>query len=204
MGSQHYWEHIYQTKSPRETSWYQPHLQTSLDWISVAAPDRSASILDVGGGESTLADDLLVLGYRNITVLDLSEAAIAKSRHRLGDSATQINWLVADITSAALPPRSYDLWHDRAVFHFLTDPAQRRSYAQKLASSLKPAGHAIVATFGPEGPQKCSGLPTSRYDAESLFNELGPDFRIAKSAISDHLTPFGTTQQFLYCDFILS
>jgi len=204
MDSQAHWDHVYQTKSAGQTSWYQPHLQTSLDWIAAAAPDRSASIIDVGGGESTLADDLLVLGYRNVTVLDLSEAAIAKSQNRLGGATEQINWLVADITTATLPPRSYDLWHDRAVFHFLTDPAQRRSYAQRLASSLRPAGHAVIATFGPGGPEKCSGLPTSRYDAESVLHELGPDFRIAKSALVNHQTPFGTKQQFLYCDFILS
>ena len=204
MDSQTHWDHVYQTNSADQNSWYEPHLQTSLDWIAAAVPDRSASIIDVGGGESTLADDLLALGYRNITVLDLSAAAIAKSRHRLGSAASRINWLVADITTAALLPRTYDLWHDRAVFHFLTDPAQRRSYVQQLASSLRPAGHAIIAAFGPDGPQKCSGLPTSRYGAESLLHELGPDFRIAKSSLIDHQTPFGTTQQFLHCDFILN
>lgn len=204
MDSQTHWDHVYQTKSADQTSWYQPHLHTSLEWISTAAPDRSASIIDVGGGESTLADDLLVLGYRNITVLDIAEAAVAKSRHRLGPAANQIKWLIADITTAALPPRSYDLWHDRAVFHFLTDPAQRRAYARQLASSLRPSGHAVIATFGPEGPQKCSGLQTLRYDAESLLHELGPDFRLLESAILDHQTPFGTKQQFLYCDFLLS
>jgi 2-polyprenyl-3-methyl-5-hydroxy-6-metoxy-1,4-benzoquinol methylase len=204
MDTQTHWDHVYQTKSAGHTSWYLPHLHTSLDWISAAAPDRSASIIDVGGGESTLADDLLALGYRNITVLDLSEAAITKSQHRLGSTANQINWLAADITTAALPPRSYDLWHDRAVFHFLTDPAQRRAYARQLASCLRSSGHAIIATFGPEGPQRCSGLPTNRYNAASLLQELGPDFRISKSAVLDHHTPFGTTQQFLYCDFTLS
>ena len=204
MDSQAHWDYVYQTKSPDQTSWYQPHLQTSLDWISTAVSDRSASIIDVGGGESTLADDLLALGYLNVTVLDIAEAAIAKSRHRLGSAADAINWLVADITTATLPPRTYDLWHDRAVFHFLTDPAQRRSYARQLASSLRPAGHAVIACFGPGGPQKCSGLATTRYDSDSLLHELGSDFRIARSALVDHQTPFGTTQQFLYCDFILA
>jgi SAM-dependent methyltransferase len=204
MDSQSHWEHIYQTKSPGQTSWYQPHLHTSLEWISAAVPDRSASIIDVGGGESTLPDDLLALGYRNISVLDLSEVAITKSQHRLGSAANQINWLIADITTAALPPRGYHLWHDRAVFHFLTDPAQRSAYTRQLASSLRHAAHAIIATFGPDGPQQCSGLPTGRYDADSLLHELGPDFRVARSSILDHHTPFGATQQFLYCDFILS
>lgn len=204
MDSQTHWDHVYQTKSAGQTSWYQPHLHASLEWIAAAAPDRSASIIDVGAGESTLADDLLALGYRNLTVLDLSEAAITKSQHRLGSAASQITWLTADITTAALPAHTYDLWHDRAVFHFLTDPAQRRAYARQLASSLRPAAHAVIATFGPDGPQKCSGLPTRRYNADSLLHALGPDFRIAKSSLLDHHTPFGTTQQFLYCDFILS
>jgi 2-polyprenyl-3-methyl-5-hydroxy-6-metoxy-1,4-benzoquinol methylase len=203
MGSQHHWEHVYQTKSPEATSWYQPHLRTSVEWITAAAPDRSASIIDIGAGESTLADDLLALGYRNITVLDISESALAKSQSRLGSSASQIKWLPADVTIAALPAHSFDVWHDRAVFHFMTEPGQRRAYMHKLAASLKPGGHAIIATFGPQGPEKCSGLPTSRYDGQTLHLELGPDFRIAKSSIIDHQTPFGTRQQFLYCDFVL-
>jgi SAM-dependent methyltransferase len=204
MDSQSHWDHVYQTNSPGETSWYQPHLQTSLDWISHANPDRSASILDVGGGESTLADDLLALGYRDLTVLDISAAALKKSQTRLGDAAQQIKWLVAGISEAALVPRSYDIWHDRAFFHFLTSPDQRRACVRQLTSSLKPGGHAIIATFGPDGPEKCSGLPTNRYDADSLHRELGPEFELSLSALIDHQTPFGTTQQFLYCDFRLS
>jgi 2-polyprenyl-3-methyl-5-hydroxy-6-metoxy-1,4-benzoquinol methylase len=203
MGSQTHWENVYRTKSPEQTSWYQPHLQTSLEWISQAAPGRSASIIDVGGGESTLAADLVALGYRNITVLDLSESAIEKSQNRLGDAAQQIKWLVTDVTEAALPPRSYDLWHDRALFHFLTGPGQRRAYVRRLVSSLRPKGHAVIATFGHDGPQKCSGLATNRYDAQSLLRELGPDFQLARSSLVDHQTPSGATQKFLYCHFIL-
>jgi 2-polyprenyl-3-methyl-5-hydroxy-6-metoxy-1,4-benzoquinol methylase len=203
MSSQSHWEQVYQTKSPEQTSWYEPHLQTSLDWISAAAPHRSASIIDIGGGESTLAEDLLALGYRDVTVLDLAETAILKSQHRTKTAAKQIRWLVADVTEASLPPNTYDIWHDRAVFHFLAEPDQRRAYVRQLVSSLKPSGHAVIATFGPHGPERCSGLPTQRYNAKSLQRELGPDFQISRSSLIDHHTPFGTTQQFLYCDFIL-
>ena len=201
MSTQNHWERIYQTKSPRETSWFEPHLQTSLDWIVAAAPDRSASIIDVGGGESTLIDDLVALQYHSLTVLDIAESAMQKSRQRLGPAAKDINWLVGNVLEVSLPPRTYDLWHDRAVFHFLTEAAQRRSYVLRLASSLKIGGHLVIATFGPQGPEKCSGLATKRYDAELLRNELGRDFSLVKSSVIHHQTPFGTTQQFLYCHF---
>ena len=203
MDMQAHWENVYQTKAPEETSWYQPHLQTSLDWISNAAADQSASILDVGGGESTLVDDLLAKGYRSLSVLDVAGAAIRKSQQRLGSAAQGIGWLVGDVAEVALPARAYDVWHDRAVFHFLTVPKQRLSYVRQLTSALKPSGQVVMATFGPEGPQKCSGLDTRRYDAESLRHELGPDFRLLRSSVVAHQTPFGTTQQFLYCHFSL-
>ncbi|MHB1699809.1 MAG: class I SAM-dependent methyltransferase [Acidobacteriaceae bacterium] len=203
MDMQAHWENVYQTKAPEETSWYQPHLQISLDWISNAAADPSAAILDVGGGESTLVDDLLARGYRALTVLDVAGAAIRKSQQRLGPAARSIGWLVGDVAEVALPACAYDVWHDRAVFHFLTEPSQRRAYVSQLTSALKPDGQVVMATFGPEGPQKCSGLDTRRYDAESLRHELGPDFRLLRSSVVAHQTPFGTTQQFLYCHFSL-
>ena len=199
MATQDHWQRIYQTKSPQETSWYQPHLQTSLDWISEAVPDRSASIIDVGGGEATLVDDLLARQYRSLTVVDVAEAAIRKSQNRLGPAAKSIHWIVGNLTEVSLPPRAYDLWHDRAVFHFFTESEQRMAYVRQLASSLKIGGHALIATFGPQGPEKCSGLVTRRYDAESLLRELGQDFRLVRDAVVEHQTPFGTTQQFLYC-----
>lgn len=204
MDSQEHWQRVFQTRSPQQTSWHQPHLHTSLDWITSAAPNRSASIIDIGSGESTLPDDLLALGYRNITVLDIAAAALSKSQTRLGPASTQIQWLVGDITQIALPDRGYDLWHDRAFFHFLIDPAHRRAYARQLTVTLKPGGHAIIAAFGPNGPEKCSGLPTARYDAHTLEHELGAEFRLTKSSLVDHCTPSGAKQQFLYCDFILS
>ena len=203
MTLQDHWEHIYQTKAPVETSWFEPHLQTSLHWISEAAPDRSASIIDVGGGESTLSDDLLAMHYRSLTVLDIAKAAITKSRNLLGAAAEKINWLVGNVIEVALPPRAYDVWHDRAVFHFLTEPDRRSAYVRQLSSSLKTGGHVVIATFGPQGPEKCSGLVTMRYNADSLQRELGQDFRLVRSSVVEHHTPFGTAQQFLYCQFTL-
>ena len=204
MGLYEHWEHLYGTKSPKETSWYQPHLQTSLDWISDGVKDKSASIIDIGAGESTLVDDLLASGYQSLTVLDLAAAAIRKSQDRLGPAARSVHWLVGDVTTVALPGSAYDVWHDRAVFHFLTEPGQRVAYVRQLASSVKAGGQIVLATFGPQGPEKCSGLDTKRYDAKSLQNELGPRFRLERSSIVDHQTPFGTTQQFLYCRFSLN
>lgn len=202
MSARDHWDRIYETKSPMETSWFAPHLQMSLDWILEAAPNRSASIIDVGGGQSTLADDLLTKGYRALTVLDISEAAIRNSQQRLGPIANDLTWLAGDVAEIALPSHAYDLWHDRAVFHFFTDPAQRSEYVRRLTNALKAGGQVLMATFGPEGPQKCSGLPTMRYDAESLLRELGPDFRLIRQCVEQHETPFGTKQQFLHCHFV--
>ena len=190
---------VYRTKAPQAVSWYRPHLERSLTLIRRAAPDLSASIVDIGGGESTLVDDLLALGYPDVTVLDVSATAIEVAKRRLGALAQRVTWIVADITAAVLPAERYDVWHDRAVFHFLTDSAQREAYVRQVARSMKPGGHVIVATFGPEGPTKCSGLDVVRYDADSLHGEFGPRFRLVEHTTELHETPFGTTQQFLYC-----
>lgn len=202
IDARQHWEGVYQRNSPNQTSWYQAHLSTSLEWIAGIAPDRSAAIIDVGGGESTLPDDLLALGYCNITVLDIAEGALRKSQARMGKAAKRIRWIAGDVMQAALPERGYDLWHDRAVFHFLIDAVDRAAYVRQLASALKSGGHALIATFGPEGPERCSGLITSRYDAAALARELGADFLLQKSSLVEHRTPRGTTQQFLYCDFV--
>lgn len=194
-----HWDAVYRSKAPDAVSWYLPHLERSIDLIARVASDRSAAIIDVGGGESTLVDDLLAKGYRDITVLDISATAIRFSRERAGPLAKHVTWTVADITKAALPSRRYDLWHDRAVFHFLTDPDDRAAYVQRVARSMKPGGSVIVATFGPEGPTKCSGLDVVRYDAESLHQQFGRHFRLMEGATELHRTPFGPTQQFLYC-----
>jgi 2-polyprenyl-3-methyl-5-hydroxy-6-metoxy-1,4-benzoquinol methylase len=200
---QSHWETVYQTKTPEQTSWFRPHLETSLVLIQRAAPDRSASIMDVGGGESTLVDDLLSVGYSNIAVLDVAHTALEHARIRIGPAAQAVQWLVGDVTQISLPRHSYDVWHDRAVFHFLTLPAQRAAYVRQVVSALKPGGHMIIATFGPEGPQRCSGLDVVRYDAPSLLNEFGAQFRLVESLLETHQTPFGTAQQFLYCSCVL-
>jgi 2-polyprenyl-3-methyl-5-hydroxy-6-metoxy-1,4-benzoquinol methylase len=199
MDAKGHWEKVYMTKAPEAVSWYRPHLETSLALIERAAAARSASIVDVGGGESTLVDDLLLRGYKNITVLDISQIAIDLTKSRLSSAAEQVCWLVGDITEIELEPRAYDLWHDRAVFHFLTAQERRVAYVRQVAHSVKPGGHIIVSTFGPEGPTKCSGLEVMRYDAESLHREFGARFRLVESSRELHHTPFGTTQQFLYC-----
>jgi len=194
-----HWEKIYATKTPDAVSWYRRHLDRSLALIERVVPERAASIIDVGGGESTLVDDLLLRGYANITVLDISQGAIDVARSRLGSAADQAHWIAADITEVELESRAYDLWHDRAVFHFLTLPERRTAYVRQVARSVRPGGHVIVSAFGPEGPTKCSGLDVVRYDAESLHGEFGTSFRLLESSTELHRTPFDTTQQFLYC-----
>jgi len=199
MGAETHWEKIYQEKAADTVSWYRPHLETSLALIEQAAAGCSAAIIDVGGGESTLINDLLAGGYENVTVLDISQTAIDANRKRLGSAAEPVHWLVADVTKVDLEPSAYDVWHDRAVFHFLTEPSDRLSYVRLVAKALKRGGHIIVSTFGPEGPTRCSGLDVVRYDAESLHREFGVHFRMLRSSTELHRTPFGTSQQFLYC-----
>jgi 2-polyprenyl-3-methyl-5-hydroxy-6-metoxy-1,4-benzoquinol methylase len=199
MDAKTHWEKVYTTKEPEEVSWYRPHLETSLALVERAAHSHSASIIDIGAGESTLVDDLLLRGYTNLTVLDVSQTAIDVTKKRLGSAAERVRWLVGDIVETELEPRAYDLWHDRAVFHFLTTPEQRVAYVRQVTRAVKPGGHVIVSTFGPEGPTKCSGLEVVRYDAESLHGEFGERFRLVESSKELHQTPFGTTQQFLYC-----
>jgi 2-polyprenyl-3-methyl-5-hydroxy-6-metoxy-1,4-benzoquinol methylase len=199
MDVSEHWERIYSTKDPDAVSWYRPHLDWSLALIERAACDRSAWIIDVGGGESTLVDDLLDRGYRDVTVLDISQTALEVTKKRLGAKAKQVHWMAADVTQASLARESYDVWHDRAVFHFLTKQEQRTAYVQQAAQSVKHGGYVIVSTFGPEGPVKCSGLDVVRYDAEGLHEQFGKRFSLLDSVKELHQTPFGTTQQFLYC-----
>jgi 2-polyprenyl-3-methyl-5-hydroxy-6-metoxy-1,4-benzoquinol methylase len=194
-----HWEKIYETKSPQSVSWYRAHLETSLALIEHAADVRNAAIIDIGGGESTLVDDLLSRGCKNVTVLDVSEKAIEVTKERLGAEAEKVHWLVADIETARLQEHAYDVWHDRAVFHFLTTPERRIAYVRQTAHAVKPGGHVIIGTFGPEGPMECSGLEVMRYDTDELHDEFGARFRLVESTKELHETPFGTTQQFLYC-----
>ena len=194
-----YWDRIYNTKASNAVSWYRPHLETSLELIRRVASERTASIIDVGGGESTLVDDLVSHGYVNPTVFDISSVAIDKTKERMGSTSNEVRWLVGDITTAELEPHAYDVWHDRAVFHFLTAQSDRFAYVRQVARSVRKGGHVIVSTFGPDGPTKCSGLDVVRYDADSLHREFGIQFRLLGSSKEVHQTPFGTVQQFLYC-----
>jgi SAM-dependent methyltransferase len=203
MDGTSHWENIYKTKAPDAVSWYRPHLSRSLELIQAAIPDRAASIIDVGGGESTLVDDLLACGYHNLTILDVSQTALDVTKARVGAAGKSIQWVCADVTRANLPADSFDLWHDRAVFHFLIAPEERSAYIRSVTQAVKSGGHVIVGTFGPEGPTKCSGLDVVRYDATSLHGEFGERFKLLDSSLDLELTPFGTTQQFLYCRFRL-
>lgn len=194
-----YWDRVYQIKPFDTVSWYAPHLAQSLQLIEALCPDTSKAIVDIGGGESTLVDDLLAKGYVDLGVLDISETALAFTKNRLGDKANQINWYVGDITHHDFGDKQFDLWHDRAVFHFLTTPQSRAAYIQLVKKSVKKGGHVVMATFGPDGPLKCSGLDVVRYSEETLHAEFGESFEPMGSHITRHDTPMGTTQQFLYC-----
>jgi ubiquinone/menaquinone biosynthesis C-methylase UbiE len=194
-----HWEHIYEKKGPTQVSWYQEHAQLSLQLIQNTGIQKTAHIIDIGGGASTLVDDLIVAGFQSISVLDISRTALGAARQRLGARANAVNWIEADITQANLPAQAYDLWHDRAVFHFLTGAADRQSYVDTVRHAVRMGGHVIVATFAPDGPDHCSGLEVVRYSPESLHNEFGTDFELVDNARETHSTPFGTEQRFIYC-----
>ena len=199
MDSKTHWETVYSSKSTEAVSWFQPHADLSLNLIKATGAGRGAAIIDVGGGASTLVDDLVAEGYADLTVLDLSAAALKAARKRLGAEADRVCWLEADITKAALPASRYDIWHDRAVFHFLTAPADRAAYVRTVLRAVKPGGHVIVATFAEDGPLQCSGLPVMRYRADELHDQFGAAFTLLQHQKEEHHTPFGTVQQFVYC-----
>ncbi len=199
MDTKSHWEKVYRTKQPNEVSWYRPHLEISLQLIDDAAPNRNAQIIDVGGGESTLVDDLLAREYRKVYVLDVSSTALQVTKERLGASANQVNWLCGDVTTFSFFRHQFDVWHDRAVFHFLTESKDRAAYVRQVAHAVKPGGHVIVATFGPEAPTMCSGLDVIRYDPDTLHGEFGARFRLEKHFTELHQTPAGSMQQFVYC-----
>lgn len=199
MQPKQHWEQVYTAKAPDAVSWYAPHLVESLDYIRRTGLPPTAAVVDVGGGEATLVDDLLEAGWTDVTVLDISAQALEVCRRRLGERAARVRWIVADVLEHAFEPHAVDIWHDRAVFHFLTDAAQRRAYVDQVLRALKPGGYAIVGTFGPEGPAQCSGLPVARYDAEALHGQFGAAFRRVDSGTSVHTTPWGANQQFVYC-----
>jgi SAM-dependent methyltransferase len=197
MRIKEHWEQVYTTKPTDGVSWFQEHAELSLRLIRETGV--SGSIIDVGGGASTLVDDLLNEGYRDPTVLDVSGAALAAARKRLGKRAESVSWIEADILAAELPPRAYDVWHDRAVFHFLTEPSARATYVETVLRAVKPGGYVIVATFAEDGPTKCSGLPVARYRPDELHAEFGDPFTLLRHEKELHRTPFGTVQQFVYC-----
>ncbi len=199
MDNKAHWEKVYGTKAPESVSWYTPHLETSLNLIQKAASSKASAIIDIGGGEATLVDDLLSKGYTNISVLDISQKAIDVARERIAELADKVHWYCADITTATLPQNYFDVWHDRAVFHFLTEESQRVKYIEQVMRSVKHGGYVIMSTFGLEGPEKCSGLDVVRYDAENLHGQFGKKFKLINSSTEIHNTPMGTTQQFLYC-----
>jgi len=199
MQQKEHWEKVYATKAANAVSWFQEHADLSLRLIRACGVTAESSIIDVGGGASTLVDDLLTDGFQNLTVLDLSGAALRAARNRLGPRASKVHWLEADITKTTLATHTYDVWHDRAVFHFLTSPQERTAYVEAVLQSVKPAGHVIVAAFAPDGPSQCSGLPVVRYSAEDLHAEFGERFLLLSHETEAHHTPFGTVQQFVYC-----
>ncbi len=199
MQNKDHWEHVYQTKTAETVSWFQEHARLSLELIKSINPSHDSSIIDVGGGASTLVDDLLAEVFENLCVLDLSAHALAVARQRLGEKGNRVDWIEGDICSVALPAQAFDIWHDRAVFHFLTDPADRQAYVEQVMRSVKPGGHVIVATFGPDGPDKCSGLPVQRYSPEGLHGEFGSAFQLLEHASEAHRTPMGHVQHFIYC-----
>jgi 2-polyprenyl-3-methyl-5-hydroxy-6-metoxy-1,4-benzoquinol methylase len=199
MDTRTHWESVYTTKAPDQVSWYRPHLNTSLALIERAVPEHAAAIIDVGAGQSTLVDDLLGRGYTDVSLLDVSNEALRRTKERLGSAATNVPCLSEDVCTASLPAARYDLWHDRAVFHFLTQLEQRIAYVTQATKALKPGGHVVIATFGPQGPTRCSGLDVVRYDAASLQKAFGDNFDQVESLTEAHITPSGANQQFLYC-----
>lgn len=200
MDRKQHWERVYAQRAPEQVSWYQPRPERSLALIEHAVQEAGARIIDVGGGASTLVDCLLERGFEQPAVLDLSAQAIARAQRRLGARARAVRWFEADVT-AFEPPQQWDVWHDRAVFHFLTDEGDRRAYAAVLRRALAPAGQVVISTFGAQGPVRCSGLDVVRYSAESLAAALGPGLALREQALESHRTPAGATQEFLYCRF---
>jgi SAM-dependent methyltransferase len=195
-----HWNRVYGTKDSTAVSWYEFAPATSLRLLQGAGLTAESCVIDVGAGDSRLVDALLELGLKCVTVLDVSAAAVSRTRQRLGDRALSMNWLITDVTGEwSVPPM--DFWHDRAVFHFLTEATDRRRYVKHLSQSLKPGGFAIIATFAPDGPSRCSGLAVERYSADSLTAELGSGFELQSSSIESHQTPTGTSQSFLFAVF---
>ena|SRR5689334_18556605 len=192
-----HWEAVYSTKAETGVSWYQDEPRLSLELVGAVAPAEGGRIIDVGGGASVLVDRLLDLPFGEIAVLDISEVALGKARARLGERAGRVRWVVADVTEGP-ELNTFDVWHDRAVFHFLTDPADRRSYVELAHQTVPQSGHLLIATFADDGPKQCSNLDVCRYNARSLASELGEGFSLVREARETHATPWGSRQAFFY------
>ena len=203
MDNKAHWNKVYQNKNVTEVSWFQEHAETSLRLIQQHESNKKANIIDVGAGASTLVDDLIQNGYRNIDLLDISDDALAVTRNRLNklklSAETRVNFISGDILKIDLEQQHYDVWHDRAVFHFLTTDEARKQYIKQLLGALKPGGKVIISTFGPDGPLQCSGLPIVRYDPDSLHNTFGQSFALLEHGEENHQTPSGKIQKFIYC-----
>jgi 2-polyprenyl-3-methyl-5-hydroxy-6-metoxy-1,4-benzoquinol methylase len=200
MSNAAHWETVYRTKPVDRVSWFQEHADRSLEMIRrTGLPEETARIIDVGAGASVLVDDLLDAGYRHLTVLDIAEPALAVSKARLGARAGAIDWKTGDVTTVDLPEAGYDIWHDRAVFHFLTRAEDRRRYVAQVWKAVRPGGFVIVATFGPNGPLQCSDLDVCRYAPEALHGEFGAGYTLVGHHTELHATPAGKTQEFVYC-----
>jgi SAM-dependent methyltransferase len=197
---QAHWEKVYTTKGEKEVSWFQENPAPSLELIALTGLSEEAAIIDIGGGASRLVDDLLARKFRRLTVLDLSVAALAAARERLGDRGTDVQWVIADVTKWE-PTETYDLWHDRAAFHFLIDHADQSAYVDRLKKAVKLGGYVIIGTFAPDGPERCSGLPIVRYDAATLAKTLGSDFVLTDTRRHEHATPWGAIQRFQFSTF---
>ena len=195
-----HWENVYGQKKPVEVSWYQVEPAVSLGFITLIEIDSAAKIIDVGGGASVFVDKLLNQGFQNLTVLDISSKAIHHAQERLGRRAENVSWIEADVTEFESSIQ-YDFWHDRAVFHFLTDAEDRTKYVRRLKESIKPGGHVVIAAFAIDGPPKCSGLDVERYSPEKMKNELGDSFELVNSVTELHITPWNKQQKFIYCYF---
>ena len=197
---QAHWEHVYSEKKSTEVSWFQQQPQQSLELIKAIDADATARIIDIGGGASTLVDYLLDAGYQNLSVLDIAQSAIEQAKSRIGERAEKVEWFIHDVTSFSTDD-PFDIWHDRAVFHFLTDEDDRKSYVHAMSDALKPGAHVIIATFNLDGPDKCSGLNVVRYSPESMSAVLGDGYQLVESITEAHETPRGTLQDFVYCRF---
>jgi trans-aconitate methyltransferase len=195
-----HWENIYQTKELKDVSWFQPTPETSLDFFKQSNVSINAKVIDIGGGDSFLVDHLLDLGYQDISVLDISSAAIDRAKKRLGDKAKNVKWIVADVATFKTTEK-YDFWHDRAAFHFLTDEQEISNYLETAEQSINPTGVLVIGTFSEQGPKKCSGIEIKQYSETTMTDRLNKFFEKIKCITVDHKTPFDTIQNFVFCSF---